>query len=224
MIPVRIHTKSVDERKASWKYASTPRGVAKLCAETKSILLVDSFTLPSATPQRVAVYTSLLQERFERHILAILSQSDKDQSPVLGFEVEIKHVYLIHKGLEYYRGNGEGFPTLETLYVEYIVVGYTHDVYIKNPQALVIGRTLKTRALPISEGAVDNLVLCQQVEAFLCHPLLPYTELTLDLCEELAKDSLRHPNEMQSALQDAADIIHVLQTEIDRLTLPICKI
>lgn len=223
MIPVRVQIKSVDQRKATWKYASTPRGVVKLCAETKSILLVDTFTLPCSTPQRLAVYTSLLQDRLERHILAILSQSDKDQSPVLGFEVEIKQVYLIHKGLEYYRGNGEGFPTLETLGVEYIVVGYTHEVYIKNPQALVIDGNLKTRALPISDDAVDNQVLCLQVEESLCRPLLPYTEMTLDLCEEMAKNP-RYPSDVQRVFQDAADIIHVLQTEIDRLTLPICTI
>lgn len=224
MIPVRIHTKSVDERKASWKYASTPRGVVKLCAETKSILLVDSFTLPSATPQRVAVYTSLLQERFERHILAILSQSDKDQSPVLGFEVEIKHVYLIHKGLEYYRGKGDGFPTLETLYVEYIVLGYAHDVYIKDPQALMVEGNLAVRDLPISEDAVDHTILCQQVVASLCRPRLPSVDETRALCEELAKDPLGHPNEMQRALANAADLIRELQDRVEGLALPVCKI
>lgn len=224
MIPVRICVCSPGERKATWKYASTSRGVVKLCAETKSILLTDTFTLPSATPQRVAVYTSLLRDQMERHLRAILSLSDKETTHIYGLEIEISRIFIKPKGSEYYREKGTGFPILETLYVEYIVVGYTHDLYIKDPQAIMVDGNLEGMFLPISEDAADHTTLCQQVVATLCRPRLPSVDETRALCEELAKDSLRHPNEMQMALQDAADIIQVLQTEINRLTLSICKI
>lgn len=224
MIPVRIHTKSVDERKASWKYASTPRGVVKLTPETKSILLTDTLTLPSATPQRVAVYTSLLWDQMERHLLAILSLSDKDATRIYGLEIEISRIFLKPRGSGCYRGKGDGFPTLETLYVEYIVLGYAHDVYIKDPQALMVEGNLAVRELPISEDAVDHTILCQQVVASLCRPRLPSVDETRALCEELAKDPLGHPNEMQRALANAADLIRELQDRVEGLALPVCKI
>jgi hypothetical protein len=158
----------------------------------------------------------------ERHLLAILSCADQEKAEITGFEIEIKLLFISPMELDYYQGKGGGFPSLETLSVEYTVLGYVHNVYIKDPQALMIDRVLKTRDL--SDKDEGGLNVGQQVMGFLCQPLMPPVDETRALCEELAKDPLRHPNEMQMALASAADLIRELQCRVEGLASPVCKI
>lgn len=211
MIPVRIQLQSPEVPEATWWYASTKKGVVKLDTSiAEPISLRESFPF-LRDEGRAEIYFALLLDRIEKRIQAIISQADFDGELITGYEVVIQRIYLEPLDLAYFHQRG-AFPNLETLTFEYLVLGYTQHMHIKDPQAIMMGHRLQAGDfIPGREG--DETAICQQIVESLCAPLLPVEECC-DQCNKLATDST---DEMRDVLQGAVFTIRFLQASLDRL-------